>query len=73
MSQNHTIHDVTGITIKRSAEDDQHWTCIIVEHTNWGYNADNEYAQIKMVTEITCHHNGSIKLPVKITSKRTGA
>lgn len=73
MSQSMTIHDVTGITIKRSKDPENHWTTLVVEHNNWGYNDKDEYATIKTTTEIICHHNDRQKLLVKIQNKMAGS
>lgn len=66
------LHDVTKITLTRKSATqsdgrNHNWTTLLITHRASGDNAEGEYGDITVESEIVLHHFGLDKVPFKIT------
>jgi hypothetical protein len=65
-----SFHDVTNIEISEPSYGEGHsWSTIKITHRMSGYDADDNYTDVICVTEIACHHKGSVKADVKVLGR----
>lgn len=73
MSSSLALHDVQKVTLKRKSAPQEngthYWTTLVITHRASGYNAEGEYGDITVDSEVTLHHHGSEKVPFRFDGR----